>query len=133
GYMLDGQVVITGRAKDLIIVHGRNVWPQDLEWTAERQIEVLRSGDVAAFQVTTEVDEKVVALVQCRTREPEKRAELRASVASTLRATHGLEVEVVLTAPHSLPQTSSGKLSRSKARSLYLSGAFEDATQSVTA
>jgi len=133
GYLLDGQIVITGRAKDLIIVHGRNVWPQDLEWTAERQIEALRSGDVAAFQVTMDDDEKVVALVQCRTREPDKRAELRASVATTLRLTHGLEVEVVLAPPHSLPQTSSGKLSRSRARSLYLSGAFEDATPSVTA
>ncbi|HEY5288871.1 MAG TPA: fatty acyl-AMP ligase [Caulobacteraceae bacterium] len=133
GYRLDNQIVVTGRAKDLIIVHGRNVWPQDLEWTAERQVEALRSGDVAAFQVTTDEDEKVVALVQCRTREPDKRAELRASVATTLRVTHGLEVEVVLAPPHSLPQTSSGKLSRSRARSLYLSGAFQDASQAVTA
>jgi fatty-acyl-CoA synthase len=133
GYNLGDQIVITGRAKDLIIVHGRNVWPQDLEWTAERQIEGLRSGDVAAFQVATADDEKVVALVQCRTREPVKRAALRDCVASTLRVAHGLEVEVVLAPPHSLPQTSSGKLSRSRARALYLAGAFEDAAQSVTA
>ena len=133
GYRLGDQIVITGRAKDLIIVNGRNVWPQDLEWTAERQIEILRSGDVAAFQVTTDEEEKVVALVQCRTREPDKRAELRAGVATLLRAAHGLEVDVVLTPPHSLPQTSSGKLSRSRARSLYLAGAFEDASLSVTA
>jgi fatty-acyl-CoA synthase len=133
GYTLDGQIVITGRAKDLIIVHGRNVWPQDLEWTAERQIEGLRSGDVAAFQVATDDEEKVVALVQCRTREPVRRAELRDCTATTLRVAHGLEVEVVLVPPHSLPQTSSGKLSRSRARSLYLSGAFQDAKQSVTA
>jgi len=132
GYLLDGQIVITGRAKDLIIVNGRNVWPQDLEWTAESQIEALRSGDVAAFQVAAD-DDRVVALVQCRTREPDKRAELRASIASTLRVAHGLEVEVVLAPPHSLPQTSSGKLSRSRARSLYLAGAFQDATQPVTA
>jgi fatty-acyl-CoA synthase len=133
GYRLGDQIVITGRAKDLIIVHGRNVWPQDLEWTAERQIEGLRSGDVAAFQVATDSEEKVVALVQCRTREPARRAHLRDCTATTLRVTHGLEVEVVLVPPHSLPQTSSGKLSRSRARSLYLSGAFEDAAQTVTA
>jgi fatty-acyl-CoA synthase len=133
GYRLDGQIVITGRAKDLIIVNGRNVWPQDLEWTAERQVEALRSGDVAAFQVTSDEDDRVVALVQCRTREPDKRAELRAGVATILRATHGLEIDVVLVPPHSLPQTSSGKLSRSRARTLYLEGAFEDASQSVTA
>ena len=133
GYLLDGQIVITGRAKDLIIVNGRNVWPQDLEWTAETQIEALRSGDVAAFQAAGADDDRVIALVQCRTREPERRAELRAAVATTLRVAHGLDVEVVLTPPHSLPQTSSGKLSRSRARALYLTGAFQDATQSVTA
>ena len=51
GYFADGQIVITGRAKDLIIVNGRNIWPQDLEWTAEAEAEALRSGDVAAFSV----------------------------------------------------------------------------------
>ncbi|HXV01397.1 MAG TPA: fatty acyl-AMP ligase [Caulobacteraceae bacterium] len=133
GYLLDGQVVITGRAKDLIIVHGRNVWPQDLEWTAERQVEALRSGDVAAFSVPTPEDEKVVALVQCRTRDQAARAELRACTASILRSSHGLEVDVVLVPPHSLPQTSSGKLSRSRAKALYLSGAFSETAQPVIA
>jgi fatty-acyl-CoA synthase len=133
GYRLGEEIVITGRVKDLIIVHGRNVWPQDLEWTAERQVEGLRSGDVAAFQVTGGELDRVVALVQCRTREAGKRADLRDCVASTLRVAHGIEVEVVLTPPHSLPQTSSGKLSRSRARALYLAGAFQDTAQAVTA
>jgi fatty-acyl-CoA synthase len=133
GYRLGEEIVITGRVKDLIIVHGRNVWPQDLEWTAERQVEGLRSGDVAAFQVTSSEHDKVVALTQCRTREPGKRAELKDCVASALRVAHGLEVEVVLVPPHSLPQTSSGKLSRSRARALYLAGAFQDTAEAVTA
>ena len=133
GYFLGDEIVITGRAKDLIIVNGRNVWPQDLEWTAERQIEGLRSGDVAAFQVTEAAGERVVALIQCRTREPERRQALKDAAAGVLRVTHGLDVEVVTVPPHSLPQTSSGKLSRSRARSLYLSGAFEDAAQPVGA
>jgi fatty-acyl-CoA synthase len=81
----------------------------------------------------TDLEEKVVALVQCRTREPDRREELRAAVASTLRVAHGLDVTVVLTPPHSLPQTSSGKLSRSRAKSLYLSGAFTDAVQTAPA
>ena len=42
GYWLDGEIVITGRAKDLILHNGRNIWPQDIEWAAE-QIEPLRS------------------------------------------------------------------------------------------
>jgi fatty-acyl-CoA synthase len=131
GYRVDDQIVITGRAKDLIIVHGRNIWPQDLEWTLERQVEALRSGDVAAFQVSTAEVEQVIALVQCRSREPDKRAGLRAAVAATLRSSHGLDVEVVLAPPHSLPQTSSGKLSRSRARALYLAGAFDETSLPV--
>jgi fatty-acyl-CoA synthase len=133
GYLVGGEVVVTGRAKDLIIVHGRNVWPQDLEWTAESRLESLRSGDVAVFSLPSEDEEKVVALVQCRTRDPAARAALRAAAAALLRSTHGLEVEVVLAPPHSLPQTSSGKLSRSRARALYQAGAFEEAAQRVTA
>src|SRR3546814_6732536 len=49
GYLTDGQIIITGRAKDLIIINGRNIWPQDLEWAAESEVAALRSGDVAVF------------------------------------------------------------------------------------
>ena len=66
GYWLDGEIVITGRAKDLILHNGRNIWPQDIEWAAE-QIEPLRSGDVAAFAVEgDDGDDEVTVLVQCR-------------------------------------------------------------------
>ena len=132
GYTLDGQIVITGRAKDLIIVNGRNVWPQDLEWTAEQGIEGLRSGDVAVFSVDGD-EERVVALVQCRTRDEEERERLRKEVANLLRVRHGLDVLVSPIRPHSLPQTSSGKLSRSKAKALYLAGAFDPAQDKLTA
>ena len=124
GYQLSGQIVITGRAKDLIIVNGRNVWPQDLEWTAEKETAGLRGGDVAVFSVFDDDGERVVALVQCRVSDEIARAGLRAQVANLLRARHGLEVQVVLAPPHSLPQTSSGKLSRTRAKVLYNSGAF---------
>ncbi|MHB8527993.1 MAG: fatty acyl-AMP ligase [Caulobacteraceae bacterium] len=124
GYRLGEEIVITGRAKDLMIVNGRNVWPQDLEWTAEKEVEALRSGDVAVFSVYRGEEERVVALVQCRTGETVAREAIRAKVAHLIRARHGLEAEVTLTPPHSLPQTSSGKLSRSRAKALFLSGAF---------
>ena len=70
GFFADGEIVISGRAKDLIIVNGRNLWPQDLEWTAEAELPQLRSNDVAVFSVNGETDEVVVALVQCRVGEP---------------------------------------------------------------
>ena len=132
GYVVDGEIVITGRAKDLIIVNGRNVWPQDLEWTAEQGIESLRSGDVAVFSVDGG-EERVVALVQCRTRDEAARGQLAKDVANLLRVRHGLDVLVTPTPPHSLPQTSSGKLSRTKAKALYLAGAFDAAQLNVTA
>jgi fatty-acyl-CoA synthase len=134
GYTLGGQIVITGRAKDLIIVNGRNIWPQDLEWTAEQEAAGLRAGDVAVFSVHCDNgEETVVALVQCRTADAAARAAIAAEVGNLLRARHGLEVKVAPVPPHSLPQTSSGKLSRSKAKALYVSGAFQPAPASLTA
>ena len=133
GYFVDDQIVITGRAKDLIIVNGRNVWPQDLEWTAEKEVAALRQGDVAVFSITGELEETVIALVQCRLSDPAAREALRDEVAKLLRVRHGLDVQVVLAPPRSLPETSSGKLSRSRARALYLEGAFEEAPVSLTA
>jgi fatty-acyl-CoA synthase len=124
GYLLDGQIVITGRAKDLIIVNGRNLWPQDLEWAAEGEIASLRSGDVAVFSVDGEADEEVVVLVQCRTTDPAARDALATEIGNVFRGRHGLDSKIVLVPPHSLPQTSSGKLSRSRARTMYLAGDF---------
>lgn len=124
GYLTDGQIVPTGRAKDLILLNGRNVWPQDLEWSAESEIERLRSGDVAAFSIDEDAGEQLVVLVQTRSSDAEVRKSLVEDVAALLRARHGVEAKVELVGAHALPQTSSGKLSRSKARALYLSGAL---------
>ncbi len=125
GYRLGGEVVVTGRAKDLIIINGRNVWPQDLEWSVEQAVPALRSGDVAAFSVEEGETETVVLLVETRgAPNPKARAALAAAVAGTLRARHGLEGRVVLVPPGSLPHTSSGKLSRVLARARYLEGDF---------
>ncbi len=133
GYVVDGQIVITGRAKDLIIVNGRNIWPQDLEWTAEREAPGLRNGDVAVFSAPTDNgEEQVVALAQVRGGEEVARR-VRVEVANLLRSRHGLEVVVVAIPPHSLPQTSSGKLSRSRAKTMYLEGAFNAAPSAVLA
>ncbi len=120
GYRIDGRVVITGRAKDLIIINGRNVWPQDLEWSVEQAVAGIRTGDVAAFSVEDEARERVVLMVEARSTEPAERARLEKEVADTVRARHGIECLVVLTRPGMLPTTSSGKLSRSRARRMYL-------------
>ncbi len=126
GYLIDGAVVITGRAKDLIIVNGRNVWPQDLEWAVE-DLPKLRRGDAAAFSIEGPHDEEqVVVLVQCRATDPAAREELREDVTAAIRRSQSLECRVVLVPPKGLPQTSSGKLSRAKAKANYLAGAYAD-------
>ena len=82
GYWLDGEIVITGRAKDLILLNGRNIWPQDIEWAVE-QLDAVRSGDVAAFAVETDDGEdKVIVLVQCRASDAQELAQLRGMAAA---------------------------------------------------
>lgn len=130
GYVLGDDIVITGRAKDLIIVNGRNIWPQDLEWTTETEITGVRSGDIAVFSAPDETnEERVVALIQLRTSDQAARRAIGNDVVNLLRSRHGVEVAVLAVPPHSLPQTSSGKLSRTRARALYLEGAFDSGAE----
>jgi fatty-acyl-CoA synthase len=126
GYLVDGRLVITGRSKDLIILNGRNIWPQDLEWAIER-LETVRSGDVAAFAITEEDDqERVVVVVECRQSDPVERQQLRQAVKATVHRVASVECDVVLAPPGSLTFTTSGKLSRAAAKAKYLSGAIKD-------
>lgn len=122
GYRLNGALVVTGRTKDLIIINGRNIWPQDLEWSVEHTIPEIRTGDVAAFSVEENGHEVLILAVEARgLADLDAGAKLIASVSDTVRANHGLDSRIVLVAPGSLPYTSSGKLSRTIARQHYLS------------
>ncbi|HEX8513515.1 MAG TPA: AMP-binding protein, partial [Allosphingosinicella sp.] len=125
GYMSDGYIYIVGRAKDMIIINGKNHWPQDIEWAVE-QIPGFKAGDIAAFSITTPGGEETPAvLVQCRTSDLEERGRLRDAIRDRVRAITGINCVVELVPPRTLPRTSSGKLSRAKARSLYLSGEIQ--------
>lgn len=126
GYLYEGEIVITGRANDLIMLNGRNIWPQDLEWTAEAEIEEVRSGGVAAFSIQSEPTDAVVVLFECRSNDRKAREALRTTLGGVLWSRFGIKAQVVPVPPRALPQTSSGKLSRSKAKQLYLQGAFDD-------
>ncbi len=119
GYLIGTRLVITGRAKDLIIVNGRNVWPQDLEHIAESQ-DGIRSGDALAFSVPGEAGEFVVVVVQCRERDQQARITLIERVRGSVSRELGIDCLVELVPAHTLPRTSSGKLSRSRARADYM-------------
>jgi fatty-acyl-CoA synthase len=125
GYMSDGYLYIVGRAKDMIIINGRNHWPQDIEWAVE-QIPGFKAGDIAAFSITTPGGEETPAvLVQCRTSDAGERGRLRDQIRERVRAITGINCVIELVPPRTLPRTSSGKLSRAKARNLYLSGEIQ--------
>ncbi len=129
GYLIDGELVVTGRSKDLIIIGGRNIWPQDLEWAAEH-VEGVRSGDVAAFSVSSEEEgERVVVVVECRSTRPDEQERFRRDLRTALHRAAGVECEIVLAPPRSLTYTTSGKLSRATARARYLAGSIRDLSE----
>ena len=129
GYFVGDSIVIAGRSKDLIIVNGRNVWPEDLELAVENHIDGVRRGDVVAFSVDGADIERVVILLQCRTSDPVMREAQRAAVASVILSAAGLTCSVVLVSHNALPRTSSGKMSRTKARDMYLSSLLGEPEQ----
>ena len=122
GYMVDGYLFIVGRAKDMIIINGKNHWPQDIEWAVE-QLPGFHQGDIAAFSVENDSGEEVPAvLVHCRVSDPAERVKLHDQIKDKVRSITGMNCVVELVPPRTLPRTSSGKLSRAKAKKLYLSG-----------
>ena len=129
GYLIGDSIVIAGRSKDLIIVNGRNVWPEDLEMAVENHIDGVRRGDVVAFSVDGGDAERVVILLQCRTSDPVMREAQRTAVASVILSTAGLNCSVVLVSHNALPRTSSGKMSRTKARDMYLTSLLGESEQ----
>jgi fatty-acyl-CoA synthase len=121
-YTLDGELVMCGRIKDVIIVGGRNVFPEDVE-RAAGATEGVRAGNVIAFGVDGKGKEGVVVVAETKGAD---HASTRRSVVERVRAAIGLPPkDVVLVAPGSLPKTSSGKLQRSLCRQRYLSEGLE--------
>ncbi len=122
GYLVDGEIVVTGRSKDLIICNGRNIWPQDLEWTVEK-LPGIRPGCVAAFSVDIEKDsEKVVVVAETRLSKEQDQQGLVQEILFNIRRTAGVDCQAILVPPRSLTFTSSGKLSRAAVREDFLSG-----------
>jgi len=121
GYIASGDLVVCGRMKDMIIVGGRNVYPEDVE-RAVAEVDGVRAGNVIAFGVERQPGrEGIVVVAEARTAD---RA-VRSAVAARVRDAVGLPPEVVLVLPGTLPKTSSGKLQRSLCRWRYLERALD--------
>jgi fatty-acyl-CoA synthase len=116
-YLVGGEMVMCGRIKDMIIVGGRNVFPEDIE-RALADIEGVRAGNVIAFGIEGQGKEGVVVVAEAKGDDP---VLLRKWMGARVREAVGLPAkDIVLVAPGSLPKTSSGKLQRSLCKLRYL-------------
>jgi fatty-acyl-CoA synthase len=123
GYRMGRRLVVTARSKDVIIVHGRNIWPQDLEHLADG-LPGVRMGNVVAFSAPTPCGEELAVLVvECREQDPAKRLALSTHLEGVVRAHFGVHAYIDLVAPGTLPRTSSGKLARAKTKEDFLARA----------
>ncbi|MDH3745713.1 MAG: AMP-binding protein [Acidobacteriota bacterium] len=124
GYIAEGELFVTGRAKDLIIRAGRNIYPQELE-EAVGAVEGVRKGCVAVFGSTDPESgtERLVVLVETRLAAKGERDHLRDRIQELAVELVGTPADdVALVEPQTVPKTSSGKLRRAASRELYESG-----------
>jgi acyl-CoA synthetase (AMP-forming)/AMP-acid ligase II len=129
GYVADGALYIAGRAKDLIIVRGRNVYPEDVERSAEG-VSGVRGGGAVAFGVYDEAaaEERVVLVCETKVADDVERAAIGEHVRRLVQDAHEVTVhDVRLVAPGTIPKTSSGKRQRSRCRELYERGTLDRA------
>ncbi|MDQ8699141.1 non-ribosomal peptide synthetase [Hyphomicrobium sp. LHD-15] len=128
GFVRDGQLFISGRLKDIIVVHGRNLYPHDIELTAQNAHPSIRASGVIAFGIERPEGEAVVVLAErAGHRDPDGARDLVDRIRREVSAEHGVEVhDVVLLKRGTLPHTSSGKPQRSAAKRAYLGGEYSD-------
>jgi acyl-CoA synthetase (AMP-forming)/AMP-acid ligase II len=127
GYVVGGELFVTGRSKDLIILNGRNFYPQDIEQAAVEGLPILEGRAGAAFSVEGEAGERLV-LVQELARQSEAgaRDRLRDDIKASVREQAGALVhEVVFIQPASLPRTTSGKVRRRETKARYAAGTLQ--------
>lgn len=131
GFLFEGNLYITGRRTDVIIVNGRNIRAQDVEELAEQQPEV-RAREASAFSITDDNDiTSIVLVIECRLTSTADRQSLTSRMQRLVYMAFGVNSLVELVSPHTLPRTSSGKLSRFAARKGFIQRAALADTLSV--
>ncbi|MDH3943990.1 MAG: fatty acyl-AMP ligase [Anaerolineae bacterium] len=125
GFMMDGDLYVTGRLKDLIIVRGRNYYPQDIEVTVEKSHPAIQPGGGAAFAIKVDGSEHLIVVHEVK-REARNNLDLEdvtKAVRYAIARDQGIRAyAVVLIRPYSLPKTSSGKVMRHAAKLQYETG-----------
>lgn len=128
GFLRDGNLFITGRIKDTIIIRGCNYYPHDIELTIEQSHPAIQTAPGAAFSVEIDGEEKLVIVQEVRKdclRDLSVK-EVLASIRTSVANQYGLQVfSIALIKPGSMPKTSSGKIQRYACRSLFLNSEFD--------
>jgi acyl-CoA synthetase (AMP-forming)/AMP-acid ligase II len=121
GFLQDGELFVTGRLKDLIIIDGRNHYPPDIESSIEQSHPTLQAGACAAFSVDIEGEERLVVIAET-SRPPSDPEAIVKAVRQAVAEHHDLRIySVLLLKPGGIPRTSSGKIQRYLCRSSFLS------------
>lgn len=125
GAFVDGELFVTGRMKDLLILHGQNFYPQDIEHTVSSHPD-LRPDCAVAFAVDGGGREQLVVVAEARPAARPRLASVLDEVARQIKRAHRLRADhIALLAPRSVLRTTSGKLQRSACRAAFLAGQFE--------
>jgi len=126
GFMKHGELYITGRLKDLIIIRGLNHYPQDIELTVDHSNPFIRPGCGAAFSVEVDGDERLVMVQELGRRQPPDTAEVIADIRRAIAEQHEMQAHtVVLVKLGSVPKTSSGKIQRRACRAAFVAGELD--------
>jgi acyl carrier protein len=126
GFLHEGKLFVTGRLKDLIIIRGRNLYPEDIELTVERSHKELRPGCTVAFSIQHEFDEDLIIVQEVRASHQTALVEIIDAIRQAVLQEHEVTAHtIVLVQERSTPKTSSGKLQRPACRSAFLSGSLE--------
>lgn len=121
GVMFDGQLYVIGRMKDLLIVDGRNIYPDDVETT----VSGVTGGRVAAVSIPGETGERLVVVAEVKNGDPGLIEAAKTSVTAAVSRDHGVRIaDLVLVGARSLPVTTSGKIRRAASAELYRRGEF---------
>ncbi|MBD2370869.1 non-ribosomal peptide synthetase [Leptolyngbya boryana] len=132
GFLHDGELFITGRAKDLIIIRGRNLYPQDLEFTAERSHPTLRIGSSAAFAIALYDAERLVVVQEVEFRQKPNVQEVTQAIRQAIAEAHEVQAyAVVLIKAGTIPKTSSGKIQRRACKAAFLAGNLAEIGSSI--
>ncbi|MBW4611874.1 MAG: amino acid adenylation domain-containing protein [Desmonostoc vinosum HA7617-LM4] len=132
GFLDNGELFVTGRIKDLIIIRGRNLYPQDIELTTERSHPSLRLTNGAAFAVEVDNEEKLVVVQELEFRAKPNLDEVAVAIRQAVAEAHEVQVyAVVLIKPGTIAKTSSGKIQRRATRAQFLANNLEIVSSSI--